>query len=174
MYNNYIQMYKTLLHSYTKWKNVIYNYVSVINKCIYKCICKHIKTDIALISSFHLCCWRVNNRRCRRVNSGINVLSVEKHLHNICRHKKKVWKSVPNLNVDITTSKMIYKKKVGEKQPHCNEIVHFSSNDFKDGKPKTLEILNKITELVNSELPPFFLLKRKLVWDLIMIFLLLL
>ena len=48
----------------------------------------------------------------------------------------------------------ICEKKVREKQPHCDEIIHFSSNEFKDGKPKTLETLNKITELVNRELSP--------------------
>ena len=77
--------------------------------------------------------------------------------HNLCRHKKKVCKSVPNLNLDITTSK-ICNKKLGEKQPHCNEIIHFSSDEFKDSKPKTMETLNKITEIVNRELLPPVLL----------------
>ena len=61
--------------------------------------------------------------------------------HNLCRHKKRVCKSVPNLNVDITTSK-VCERKVG-KQPHCDEIIHFSSNEFKDGEPKSLETWNK-------------------------------
>ena len=62
-----------------------------------------------------------------------------------------------NPSINVTTTK-ICEKKVGEKQPRCNEIIHFSSDEFKDGKPKTLETLNKITELVNRELPPHSLL----------------
>ena len=51
---------------------------------------------------------------------------------------------------------------MGEKQPHCNEIIHFKSSEFKDGKPKTLETLNKITELVNRELPPLLHAEKKI------------
>ena len=58
-----------------------------------------------------------------------------------------------NPSINVTTTK-ICEKKVGEKQPHCNEIIHFSSDEFKNGKPKTMETLNKITEVVNRELPP--------------------
>ena len=45
-------------------------------------------------------------------------------------------------------------KEVGEKRPHYDEIIPFSSNEFKDGQPKSLETWNKLKELVNSELPP--------------------
>ena len=64
--------------------------------------------------------------------------------------------------IDIAASKIICERKVGEKQPHCNEIVHFNSNEFKDGEPKTLETLNKITKLVNSELSPLIPAKKKI------------
>ena len=57
---------------------------------------------------------------------------------------------------------MICKKKAREKQSHCNEIIHFNSNEFTDCKPKTLETLNKITELVNSELPPLLPAEKKI------------
>ena len=41
-------------------------------------------------------------------------------------------------------------KRRKEKQPDCDEIIHFSSNDFKDGQPKSLETLIKLNDLVNT------------------------
>ena len=64
--------------------------------------------------------------------------------------------------INVAASKIICEKKVGEKQPHCNEIIHFNSNEFKDGEPKTLETLNKITKVVNSELSPLIPPKKKI------------
>ena len=80
--------------------------------------------------------------------------------HTLSRHKKKFCK----LSSNIITSE-ICEKKVVEKQPHFNEIIHFKSSEFKDGKPKTLEKLNKITELVNSELPPLLPAEKKIGMD---------
>ena len=76
----------------------------------------------------------------------------------LTRHKNRINQCyIANNNashiIDVTTSK-ISEKKVVEKQPHCNEIIHFKTSEFKDGKPKSLETLNKLYELVNSELPP--------------------
>ena len=72
--------------------------------------------------------------------------------HSLWRHRKQCKLSV-NPSINVSTSK-ICEMKVGEKQPHCNEIIHFKSSEFKDGKSKSLETLNKLYELVNSELPP--------------------
>ena len=92
---------------------------------------------------------------------------------SLIRHQNRINQyDVSNDNnvshIDVITSKY-YEKKVGGKQPYCDEIIHFSSNEFKDSEPKSLETWSKLNELVNKELS----LEKKLVWEL-MLFLLLL
>ena len=39
-----------------------------------------------------------------------------------------------------------------KRPPHCDEIIHFDSNEFEDGgNPKSLDTLNKLNQLINKE-----------------------
>ena len=73
--------------------------------------------------------------------------------HNLCRHKKKYCRSASTPSIDITAAK-ICEKKPGDKQPACDEIIHFYSDEFEHGKPKSIETLNKLDSLVNKKVPP--------------------
>ena len=102
--------------------------------------------------------WETCNQ-CGKTQSCKQVL--RRH-EKICKTGDKRYpdRSAPYQGNDFNLK--ICKRKVGEKQPQCNEIIHFSGNEFKDGKPKTLETLNKITELVKSELPPLLPAEKKI------------
>ena len=54
------------------------------------------------------------------------------------------------VQADVTAS-TICEKKAGP--PHCDEIIHFDSDEFQDGEPKSLETLKKLNQLVNKEVP---------------------
>ena len=72
--------------------------------------------------------------------------------NNLTRHKKYRCKYQPTFLEVIATN--ICEKKPGDKRPHCDEIIHFDSDEFEHGKPKSIETLNKLDSLVNKEVPP--------------------
>ena len=72
--------------------------------------------------------------------------------YSLWRHKKKC-QSAATPSIDITATK-ICEKKAGEKQPHCDKIIHFDSDEFADGgEPKSQETLKKLYKLINKEVP---------------------
>ena len=109
---------------------------------------------------------RIGNMSCETCNQCGKTLSCKQVLHRhgkICKASGKRCPDGSAAPYQVNDFNLkIGKKKVGEKQPQCNEIIHFSINEFKDGKSTSLETLNKITELVNSELLPLLSVEKKI------------
>ena len=64
-------------------------------------------------------------------------------------------------NVDITAAK-ICEKKSCDNRLACDEIIHFDSDEFEHGEPKSIETLKKLASFVNKEVP----LEKKYVSDI--------
>ena len=68
---------------------------------------------------------------------------------NLARHKARSCHVNKPTGVVITCE-----KKPGDKRPACDEIIHFDSDEFEHGVPKSIETLKKLGSLVNKEVPP--------------------
>ena len=62
--------------------------------------------------------------------------------HSLCRHKKMYCQSLSTPSIDITATK-ICEKNPDNKRPVCDEIIHFDSDEFEHGEPKSIETLKK-------------------------------
>ena len=99
---------------------------------------------------------KVSRPVCSRCNNSFatrqSLWNHKQRCRGLTAERKVVFNDNDDSSIDITASK-ICKKNAREKQPHCDEIIHFDSDEFQDGEPKSLETLKKLTQLVNKEVP---------------------